>query len=93
MKKLLLSVAVLAFMSAPAFADDKGGKDKMDKNGDGLVSQSEFMAKQQERFEDIDANNDGSIEKSEFKAAREKWKGNKKDRKEQRQKNKGADTE
>jgi hypothetical protein len=54
MKKLLLSAAVLALLTSPAIA----GENKMDTDGDGVVSKSEFMAKQETRFDEMDANND-----------------------------------
>lgn len=104
MKKLLLSVAVLALLTSPAMAGDGDGRDhakrehhgpKMDTDGDGVVSKSEFIAAQEKRFDEMDANNDGKIQKEEFKSAREKWKEKRKDMKEKRKehRNKMQDAE
>ena len=83
MKKLLLSVAALAFLASPAWAGDMEGKKhhgpKMDIDGDGVVSKSEFIAAQEKRFDEMDANNDGIIQKEEFKAARDNWKDKRKE--------------
>jgi predicted small lipoprotein YifL len=81
MKKLFMSVAVLAFLATPALAGDYEGKKgpKMDTDGDGVVSKSEFMAKQEARFDEMDANNDGKIQKEEFKAMKDKWKDKRKE--------------
>ena len=97
MKKFLLSVAVLAFLATPAFAEDgEGHGPKMDTDGDGLISKSEFMDMQEKRFSEIDANNDGKIQREEFKAMREKKRaehkenaGKRKERREQKNEDAG----
>lgn len=90
MKKLLtLGVAILALGSAPALAghhegdkENKGGMfAQKDANGDGAISQDEFLdaykVKAMKKFEKMDANGDGSITQDEAKAAhskmKEKW--------------------
>jgi hypothetical protein len=90
MKKLLMSVAVLAFLASPALAGEKGGHKgpKMDTDGDGLVSKSEFLDAQEKRFDEMDANNDGKIQKEEFKAAHEKWRDKRKEYGEKRKERK-----
>ncbi len=44
---------------------------KVDLNGDGFISQSEFLAPAMERFTKTDANNDGFIDEGERKTERE----------------------
>ena len=73
MKKLMmLSAAVLAFSSVPALADHhgEGGKkgemfSKHDTNGDGVISEDEFLKHAAERFSNIDADGDGRVSKEE----------------------------
>lgn len=48
---------------------------KMDTDGDGNISKAEFLAVQEQRFNELDANSNGIIEKEEFQAFREKMKG------------------
>lgn len=47
-----------------------GGKMGPDSDGDGKVSQAEFMAKVQQWFKRMDANNDGAITQDELRAQR-----------------------
>ncbi|MGE4313463.1 MAG: hypothetical protein AB7E85_04235, partial [Pseudobdellovibrionaceae bacterium] len=79
MKKLLmLGTAIVALGSiSPAFAEG-GAKDgpkgdrffaKMDTDGDGVVTKSEFQSHGDEMFSKMDGNGDGKIEKEEAKAA------------------------
>ena len=87
MKKILLLAAVASFIGAQAYADDsadkaehkKGGHHgqymkKVDTNGDGKISKSEFLAEKERHFAKMDANGDGFLERGEMKAAREKMK-------------------
>lgn len=72
----LLSMAAL---STTAYAHDHGGDtskkmdkmekmmDKYDANGDGNLSQEEFMTHAQEKFTKMDANGDGMVSKEELK--------------------------
>lgn len=103
MKKFLMLGTALVALGAisPAFAspDDKGpGKGdrffaKMDTDGDGVVSKSEFEAHGDEMFSKMDGNGDGKIEKDEAKAAhekmRERWKEHREKRMENREERRG----
>jgi len=98
MKKLLiLTAAFMTLQSLPVLADNhgdhKGDKPKHereikgDTNGDGVISQEEFMTRAQERFTKMDANGDGTIEREEAKAAHDaKRKEMREKRKERREK-------
>ena len=79
MKKLLiLTAAFMALQSLPVLAED-GDKPMGDKrmereikgdtNGDGMISESEFLAKAKDRFSEMDANGDGNIDREEAKKA------------------------
>ncbi len=46
---------------------------KMDTDGDGAISKSEFMAQAETRFDRMDLNGDGMITPEERQALREKW--------------------
>lgn len=82
MKKFLtLSIAALAVSTAPALAEHHekdGGQHhekmfmKMDTDGDGIVSKSEFVNHAESRFEDMDGDADGKISADEAKAAKER---------------------
>ena len=79
MKKiLLLTAAILVFQATPVFADDHQGGDKKgkmfekhDTNGDGVISEAEFIAKAKAKFSEMDADGDGNITKEEGKKAHE----------------------
>lgn len=90
MKKFLMSVALIGLMAGPAMAQAEGGPGgpggkgaammkehhaKLDTDGDGNISKAEFLAGQEQRFNELDANSNGVIEKEEFQAFREKMKG------------------
>jgi hypothetical protein len=47
---------------------------KMDKDGDGKISQEEFQEATKKKFKRMDSDNDGSITKEEWQAAAKKWK-------------------
>ena len=102
-KLLLLTAAGLIFQVTPVLADNhKGGHgdkgqmfEKHDTNGDGVISEAEFLEHAKKKFADKDTNGDGSISKDEAKAAKEakrakkkemkeKWKEKRKDRREER---------
>lgn len=90
MKKiLLLTAAGLIFQVTPVLADHHGDgpkKDKMfemhDTNGDGVISEAEFLAHAKEKFAEKDTNKDGSISKEEARAAHEKMREKRKEMKE-----------
>lgn len=102
MKKLLtLTAAVLAFSAAPALADNhgkdakgpKGGMfEQHDTNGDGVVSQDEFLDHAKARFGEMDTDGDGKISREEAQAHRtemkEKWKERREERMEKREERK-----
>ena len=103
MKKLLMmSVVTLAFSVAPALAEPHGGPrdgsgdgkggamfQKHDTNGDGFVSQEEFLDHAKQRFDDMDGDGDGKISKEEAQAhhaeMKEKWKEKREERMEKRE--------
>lgn len=71
MKKLLMGVVALTILAAPAMAKDIDEKfSKMDKNGDGMISESEFTAQKGSdyKFSDVDTNGDGFVSKEELAA-------------------------
>lgn len=78
----------MAFAQGPGSQDGKGGhKGKMmqaiDTDGDGQISKAEFMAKHEERFDEMDANEDGALSKDEMKSA---WEARKEKMKDMREK-------
>lgn len=83
-KLLLLSAAALVFQATPVLAEDAAGKhkggmfEKGDTNGDGVITQEEFLETAKKKFAEMDADGDGSITQEEGKAAHEakraKWK-------------------
>lgn len=103
MKKLLFIVAAgLIFQVTPVLADhhmkgegyDKKKEEmfkKQDTNGDGVISEAEFLTHAKKKFEEKDLNKDGSISKEEseeaHEAMREKRKEMKENWKEKREKN------
>lgn len=55
--------------------DHKGGWfAKVDADGDGFISKSEFLAKHEEKFNKMDTDGDGKISKEEKMAAKEHMK-------------------
>ncbi len=94
MKKLfLLSAAALALMATPALADnhsDKGPKgggkmfEKHDTNGDGVVSESEFLEEAKGRFSKMDTDGNGEVTQDEAKAAHEAMREKRKEMREKR---------
>lgn len=95
MNKYVLSAAMavaLGLASGAAIAGHhEGGKhegprgekmmERIDTDGDGVISKAEFMAKHEEKFTQMDTNGDGSLSKDEMEAAhakmKDKWKGHK----------------
>jgi len=82
MKKTpILTLALAAILvSSPAWADEhkgegkaKHGFEKLDTNGDGKVTEAEFLDVQKARFADMDTNKDGAVTKEEGEAARKAW--------------------
>lgn len=112
MKKiLLLTAAALIFQVTPVFAESSAedgfhGKHKgkmfaeKDANGDGVISESEFLDHAKKKFAEIDGNGDGSLSQEEMKAAhkakREKMKemkGKWKEKRQERKENRSDDAE
>lgn len=91
-KFLILIAAGLILQATPVFADNhKGGEGKRfenhDLNGDGSISQDEFVEHAKKSFAKRDTNGDGMISKDEAKMAKDKKKSEMKEkRKEMRQK-------
>ena len=79
MKKFAIICAAAAVLAAPvAMADGHSGDkehkgsgmfEKHDVDGDGFISQSEFMKAHEEKFNKKDVDGDGKISKDEMKAA------------------------
>ena len=101
MKKILmLTAAGLILQATPVLAEHhegaEGHKGKMfqkhDTNGDGVISESEFLEQAKKRFSKMDADGSGSVSQDEAKAAhkakREKMREKKEERKEKRQERK-----
>ena len=89
MKKLLLLTAAGLILQATPVLADHHGKGKFDEkfakhdiNGDGVVSEAEFLENAKKKFSEKDANNDGSVSKDEAKAA---YEAKRSERKEKRQ--------
>lgn len=93
MKKFIPLTLAMMILSPAAFADDyKGDKAKMiDTDGDGVVSQSEFMAAHEKRFSEIDADGNGELSRDEMKAHRADRRGKMKERRENRQEKRGTE--
>ena len=77
----ILTVCLLSVASPLTLADDHKKKDgptckfkQMDADGDGQVSQAEFMQASTKRFAKMDSNSDGFISKDEKKAYRSEHK-------------------
>lgn len=105
MKKLaLITTALLTLTVGSAFAEgdtaptmekkggEKGMQQRLDTNGDGVVSKSEFLAHAEERFGKIDKDGSGDITKDEGREAhkqmrerKKEYMGKKKERREQKQ--------
>lgn len=75
--KIIVTVSAFAVLMAgavaPSFAQqNKGAKQfaKMDTDGNGTVSEVEFLERAKKRFAKIDANGDGQLAREELQAAR-----------------------
>lgn len=99
MKKYVLTAlmaASLGLTATAAFAGHHEGGDghhkgqkmmeRVDTNGDGVISKAEFMAKHEEMFVKMDADKDGELTKEEMKNAREAMKEKMKERMENHKK-------
>jgi hypothetical protein len=86
MKKLILPLLIAALampvaaMACPGKGDAKRGGhfQKMDANGDGVVTADEHATMAAKHFSKMDANGDGKVTRDEMKAA---WKEKRKNRK------------
>ena len=91
--KTIVAVSALAVLmagvTAPSFAKDgKGGKHfaKMDTDGNGTISQAEFLERAKKRFAKMDADNNGEVTKEELKAAHKARKAKHAERKAKKEK-------
>lgn len=101
MNKYVLTAAMalaLGMTSGVAMAEHHEGGDhkgkmmeRVDTDGDGMISKAEFMAKHEEKFAKMDANNDGQLSKEEMKEAREHMKEKWKEMKDKREEMKDAE--
>jgi len=85
MNKIFMTATLIgsiALGATVAMADNH--MKKVDTDGDGMVSKTEFMAKHEEKFMKMDANSDGMLSKDEMKEARGAMKEKMKDRMEKR---------
>jgi hypothetical protein len=90
MKKLFLMAAVLGAFAITSNAviagHHEGGNHKgkmmerVDTNGDGMVSKAEFMAKHEAKFVKMDKDGDGSLSMDEMKKNMKKMKDRVKDK-------------
>ena len=93
-KLLLLTAAGLILQATPVLAEERDGGPKRgdhkggmfakhDTNGDGSISEAEFLVHAKARFAEKDTNNDGSISQEEAKAAHEARKAKMKEKREE----------
>lgn len=92
MKKLLaIGLLSLGLITAPSLANAEHGPDhgkgkkgsffeKIDTNGDGVISKAEHDAHSAERFKKMDRNGDGQITKDEIEAGKAEWKAKRDER-------------
>lgn len=90
MKKILMMTAtILVFQATPVLAEDHEGEgpkgtvfEKQDLDGDGKLSEEEFLAGSRERFKNMDQDGDGYVTLEEGRALREKMREQRKERRE-----------
>ena len=91
---VMLAAVILMCQATSVFAEDKPEKPRHEKHmshdsdGDGMISESEFLAKAKERFAKMDANDDGKISREEAQKARQNKREKMKEFREKRQENK-----
>jgi Ca2+-binding EF-hand superfamily protein len=94
MNKFLIATALIgsfAFGSTAVLAEySKGDKqmkmmERVDTDGNGVITKEEFMARHEEMFAKIDSDNDGSLTKEEMQTARQDMKKKWKEMKDKRQ--------
>lgn len=75
-RALTLAIVFAGGLAAsPALADKTKADawfDRLDQNGDGVITQEESLAKAQRRFKKLDADGDGQISEAEFMARHER---------------------
>ncbi|MFZ5493410.1 MAG: hypothetical protein ACOY6E_13040 [Pseudomonadota bacterium] len=66
-----LCAAVPGFGPSPAAAAQDGPLSRADRDGDGVVSEREWMDAAKARFDKLDANHDGRLSQDEIQQARD----------------------
>jgi hypothetical protein len=80
-----LSAALFTLTALPAGAAAQGGAvAQMDGNGDGVISEQEWMDSAKARFDRLDANHDGALDSQELQHARDNLRQSFRNRWEQR---------
>ena len=98
MTKLFATTAILLTLGlSPAFAEGYGDKAdkllKMDKDGNGVVTKSEFLEQAEERFSKMDTDGNNEITKEEAQTAKEKMRARMKEHREKMQGYRGDSAE
>jgi Ca2+-binding EF-hand superfamily protein len=82
-KWIALTAMSLMLVSNPVLADNHGDKrghkmeevmEKVDVNGDGIITEEEFIEVHKEQFDTLDENGDGKVTEDELKTARKRMK-------------------
>jgi Ca2+-binding EF-hand superfamily protein len=81
MKKIII-LALIIWLPAIALAEAPAGNTRsmadafmkqLDKDGDGKVSRSEFLAPHEQQFQNMDSNHDGVVDRAEIGVVEKAW--------------------